>query len=110
MDGGHGIAEGGLHLSAVFLGRLNSLFQIADVVESVEDADDVDAVFDGLGAEGVHHVVGVVLIAQDVLAPEQHLQFCVLHVLADGAQALPRVLPRKRIHASKVAPPQHSRE
>ena len=95
VDGGHGIAEGGLHLSAVFLGRLNSLFQIADVVESVENADDVDAVFDGLGAEGVHHVVGVMLIAQDVLAPEQHLQFCVLHVLADGAQALPGVLPQK---------------
>ena len=95
VDGGHGIAEGSLHLSAVFLGRLDGLFQIADVVESVENADDVDAVFDGLGAEGVHHVVGVVLIAQDVLAPEQHLQLGVLHMLADGAQALPGVLPQK---------------
>ncbi len=64
-----------------------------------------------LAQKASDHVVGVVLIAQDVLAPEQQLQFCVLHVLADGAQALPGVfVPKKRMHTSKVAPPQHSRE
>ena len=95
MDGGHGVAEGGLHLSVVLLGGLDGLLQIADVVEGVEDADDIDAVLDALAAEGVHHVVGVVLVAQNVLAAEQHLQLRVLHVLADGAQALPRILFQK---------------
>ena len=92
MDGRDGVAEGGLHLSAVFLGGLDGLLQIAHVVQRVEDADDVNAVFNALGAEGIHHVVGIVLVAQNVLAAEQHLQLGVLHMLADGAQALPRIL------------------
>ena len=95
VDGGHGVAEGGLHLSAVLLGGLDGLLQIADVVEGVEDADDIDAVLHALAAEGVHHVVCVVLVAQNVLAAEQHLQLRVLHVLADGAQALPRIFVQK---------------
>ena len=95
VDGGHGIAEGGLHLSAVFLGGLDGLLQIAHVVESVENADDVDAVFDGLAAEGVHHVVGVVLVAQNVLAAEEHLQLGVRQVGAQLTQPLPRILVQK---------------
>ena len=95
VDGGHGIAEGGLHLPAVFPGGLDGLLQIAHVVERVENADDVNAVFNALGAERVHHVVGIVLVTQNVLAAEQHLQLGVLHMLADGAQTLPRVLVQK---------------
>ncbi len=95
MDGGDGVAQGRLHLAAVLLGGADGRLQIAHVVEGVEDADDVDAVFHALAAEGVHHVVGVVLVAQDVLAAVEHLQLGVLHVLADGAQPLPGVLVQK---------------
>ena len=92
VDGGDGVAHGGLHLAAVLPGGLDGLFQIPHIVQRVENADDVDAVFNGLAAESVHHIVGIVLVAQDVLATEQHLQLRVLHVLADGPQPLPRVL------------------
>lgn len=95
VDGGDGVAHGGLHLAAVLPGGLDGLFQIPHIVQRVENADDVDAVFNGLAAEGVHHVVGIVLVAQNVLATEQHLQLRVLHVLADGPQPLPRVLVQK---------------
>ena len=92
MDGGDGIGKGGLHHATVLLGGLDGLLQIADIVQGVEDADDVDAVLNRLAAEGVHHVVGVVLVAQDVLAPEQHLQLGVGQGLAELPQPLPGVL------------------
>ena len=95
VDGGDGVGEGGLHDAAVLLGGLDGLLQVPHVVEGVEDADDVDAVLNGLAAEGVHHVVGVVLVAQDVLAPEEHLQLGVGQVLAQGPQPLPGVLLQK---------------
>ena len=91
VDGGDGVAHGGLHLAAVLPGGLDGLFQVPHIVQRVENADDVDAVFNGLAAEGVHHIVGIVLVAQNILATEQHLQLRVLHVLADGPQPLPRV-------------------
>ena len=86
--GGHGALVG------VLLGGLQGGLDVAEVVEGVEDADHIDAVLDGQLHEFLHHVVVVVLIAQQVLAPEQHLQPGVGHVLADVAQPLPGVLPQ----------------
>ena len=45
--------------------------------------------------EVLHHVVGIVLVAQDVLAAEQHLQLGVGQALAQLAQALPGVFVQK---------------
>ena len=59
--------------AAVLLGELDGGFQVAHIVQRIENTDDIDAVFNGLAAELLHHVVGIVLVAQDVLAPEQHL-------------------------------------
>ena len=95
MNGGDGVAEGSLHHAAVFLGGFDGLFQVPHVVQRVENPDDVDAVFNGLAAEGVHHIVGVVLVAQDVLAPEEHLELRVGQSLAELPQTLPGVLVEK---------------
>ena len=73
-------------------GLLNGDLKVAHVVQRVENADDVDAVLHGILHELAHHVVGIVLIAQDVLAPQQHLQLGVGHLGADLAQSLPGVL------------------
>ena len=67
-------------------------FHVAGVVERVEDADDIDAVADRALDELFHHVVRIVLVAQDVLAAQQHLQLGVGQGLAQLAQALPRIL------------------
>ena len=95
VDGGDGVAHGSFHHAAVLFGGADGLLQVAHVVEGVEDADDVDAVFNGLAAEGIHHVVGVVLVAQDILSPEEHLKLGVGQSLAQCPQPLPGVLVQK---------------
>ena len=91
MDGADGVAHGHLRSAAVLLGGLHGGFHVADIVQRVEAADDVDAVFDALFDEELHHIVSIVLVAQQVLATQQHLQLGVGQTLAQDAQALPRV-------------------
>ncbi len=62
------------------------------VVHGVEDAEHVHAVFDGALDEALHHVIGVVAVAEQVLAAEQHLQRGLRHGLFELAQADPGVL------------------
>ena len=83
--GGHG-ARGG-----VLLGGFQRGGDVAEVVQCVEDTQHVDAVLDGQLHELLHHIVMIVLVAQQVLAPQQHLQAGVGHGLADLAQTLPGI-------------------
>ena len=78
-------------MCALLVGRLDSGLQVAGVVQSVEDADDVDAVGNRLLHEILDGVVSVGAVAQHILAAEQHLQLLVGQLLAQDAQALPRV-------------------
>ena len=86
-----GIAQGDLHMGFLLVGRLHRRLQVADVVEAVEDADDVDAVGHGFLHEILHHIVGVVVVSQDILAAEQHLQLGVLKSVSQLSQALPGI-------------------
>ena len=92
MHRAEGVADAALHMGLFLDGRLDGSLQVAGVVQGVEDAQDVDAVLDGKLHELLHHVVMVVLVAQQVLAAQEHLQLGVGHVLADVAQALPGIL------------------
>ena len=92
MDGRRRIAQRYLTASAVFLRGDDRLLQVADVVQRVENADDVDTVFDGLFAEQIDDVVGIVAVAQYVLPSEKHLQLRVLTDGADFAKPFPRIL------------------
>lgn len=65
---------------------------LADVVERVEDAEDVDAGGGGLLHEGVGHLGRVRGVADGVAAAQQHLQTDVGDGLAQGGQAFPGVL------------------
>ena len=76
----------------IFLGRLKCGGDVAEVVQCVEDTQDVDAVLDGQFDELLDDIVMVVLVAEQVLATQQHLQLGVGHGLADIAQSLPRIL------------------
>ena len=78
-------------LGGVLFRGLEGGFDVAEVVEGVKDADDVDAVFDAQLDKLLHHVVVVVLVAQQVLAAQKHLQAGVRHVFADVPQTLPGV-------------------
>ena len=72
-------------------GLVHRHFDVPQVVEGVEDADDVNAVFHALAHESPDDVIGIVLVSQQVLAAQQHLQLGVLYHFADLAQALPGI-------------------
>src|SRR5699024_8876858 len=62
------------------------------IVQSVENSDDVDTVLDGHLDEFVDDVVCIVLVTQNVLTSQKHLQLCVGHSLLKLTQSLPRIL------------------
>ena len=89
------VADGDFAVAAVFLGGLDGLLEVAQIVQRIEDADDVNAVLDGLFDELIHHVVRIMLVAENVLAAEEHLQLGVGHRLAQRAQTPPRIFVQK---------------
>ena len=84
-----------LHMTAVFLGGIDGSFQIADIVERVEDTHDVNAVVDGFLHEVFDDVVGIMAVAQHILTAEEHLELGVGTCLSNRAKAFPRVFPQK---------------
>ena len=88
-----GVADGHLGDGAA-LGEhgLDGRPHLVDVVQRVEDAEDVDAGGRGLGDEGLGHARRVRRVADGVASAQQHLEVDVRQRLAQGRQALPRVL------------------
>ena len=68
-----GIHQGALGMGAGSFGGLHGRFQVPGIVESIEDTDDVDTVVHAPFYEFRHHIICIVVVAQDVLATEQHL-------------------------------------
>ena len=95
LDGVHrrdGVADRGLGVLAGLLDGLQRHQEVTRVVQCVEDTEDVDAV-DGHALDALlDDVVGVVAIAEDGLAAQQHLVRGVRHRLLELAHALPRIL------------------
>ena len=92
VDGADGEAQRDLCPAAVLLDGLDRLTEIADVVQRVKDTDDLNAVFDGLLAEFFDDIVCIVLVAENVLPTEEHLQLGLGHMGFQRAQTLPRIL------------------
>ena len=65
---GDRVADGALDVLASFTNRVEARLHVALVVERVEDAEYVDAGLRRLFAECANHVVGVVAVADEVLA------------------------------------------
>ena len=69
----------------------------------IHDTDIINAIVYGLAAEIIHHIIGVMAVAQQVLPPQKHLQFCMLKALPQSAQTHPGILfekPQCRIKSS----------
>ena len=92
VDGGGGVGDGAGGDGAGLDGGFHGHLQVLGVVQRVEDADDVDAVFHGLLDKLLHEVIGIVGVTQHVLAPQQHLQLGVGHLGPDLPQPLPGIL------------------
>ncbi|GAR61314.1 hypothetical protein NGUA15_03104 [Salmonella enterica] len=90
-----GVRERALGVCAVAAHRLQGGFHIARVVHGIEDAEHVHAVFHRAFDKTLHHVIGVVAVAEQVLATQQHLQRGFGHGFFEFAQAQPRVFAEK---------------
>jgi hypothetical protein len=95
---GHGVADAALEVLAVLLDLGHDGLEVAVVVEGVEGAEDVHAVFTGAVHEGVGHVVGVVAVAHQVLGPQQHGEGGLLEIAFQGADAFPGIFVEKAVH------------
>jgi len=86
-----GVTDGSLGMLAGLLHRSDRGFEVAQVVQCIEDPKHIDAVVGGLAHESAYHVIGVVAITQQVLAAQQHLQARVGQCGAQLAQAFPGI-------------------
>ena len=91
MIGADGVDDAALHMCACFLGSTHSAFQVARIVERVEDTDDRNTVRYRAVDKLADYVVSVMIIAEDILAAQQHLNRGFAQMLFECAQALPRV-------------------
>ena len=72
--------------------KLQMLLRGQNILGYKHYADDVVDYFVKKSIDNGIDIIRVVLVAQQVLAAQQHLQLGLGHVLFDGAQALPRIL------------------
>ena len=103
---------GALNVLLRLLDRLEGRLEVALVVERVEDAEDVDPGFGRLLDEGLDDVVGVVPVADEVLAAEQHLKRGLLDPLLELDEPLPGILVEiaRRHVEGRSAPDLHRME
>jgi hypothetical protein len=95
VDGTDGIADGGFDMFAASFHFSHGPFDVADIVQCVEDAEDVDAIGSGPFDEPFQHIVGIVPISDQVLSPEQHLELGIGHGGAQRAEPFPGILFEK---------------
>ena len=91
MYGAGGVGNGTGGQRTGFDGGFHGQFDIPQVIQRVENADNIDAVGYAALNKAHHHVIGVMLITQQVLTAQEHLQFGMGHFLPERPQPLPRV-------------------
>ena len=89
------VGDGALEQTAALLDGLGVVHDVADVVQRVEHTEDLDAVAVRRVDEAVHDLLGVVLVADEVLPAREHGKRRIGRVRLDGAQTLPGVLVQK---------------
>ena len=91
MNGALRIADCARYHSPAFESGFGCRFEVAKIVECVEDTDNIDAVVNGFFHKHLDDFVGIVLVTQEVLTSQKHLEFGIRHCLAQVAQTLPRI-------------------
>ena len=86
-----GINKRTLGMGTGFLDGLHGAFQVPCIIKGIKNADNINAVCHASFNEFRNDIVCIVVIAQEVLTAKQHLQFGILHMAADGAQAFPGI-------------------
>ena len=88
-----GINETALYMRLLlcFQGCSNSSLQVGNVVQCIEDTEHAYAVLGSLSYESTNYIVGIMVVAQQILAAEQHLNRGV-QVCLEGIKTLPWIL------------------
>ena len=81
-------------MSAALKSFVNCNLDIAKVVECVKNSDDINTVFNALSDEGSYDIIGIVLVAEKILATEKHLKLCVGTSLSDFAKSFPGIFAK----------------
>ncbi|MBT9159987.1 MAG: hypothetical protein DDT26_01260 [Dehalococcoidia bacterium] len=82
---------------AVLLDGFRGTLVVALVIHRIEDAKDIDAYLYGLFHKGVHQVIRVVAISNQILTSQEHRQRRVRHEPLQGARSLPRVFTQETV-------------
>ena len=102
-----GIAKRHLGDGAFPFDEFHRLFHVADVIQSIKDAKDVDAIVVSFDHKPLKYIVWIVLVADDVLPAEEHLKGCSGHHGFELADALPGVFVEKAHGRVEGSPTPH---
>ena len=92
VDRRHGVGNRALEVGSAFLDGVRVVDDVADIVQGVEDAEDVNAVLVGCMNEARAHFTGIVLVADEVLTTRKHGKTGVGGLRLNRAEAIPRIL------------------
>ena len=71
--------------------RFDRSLQVAQIVHTVKDTDDINAVCHGLLYKVLYHIVCVGAVSQDVLSSEEHLELCVFKSIPELSKSVPGI-------------------
>ena len=90
-----GIDQRALHMGAGFFPCPKGSFQVSRIIEGVKHTDNGDAVLHTLFDKLRYHVVGIMVVTQQVLAAQQHLDGRMGHPVTEDAKATPGIFIQK---------------
>ena len=85
MVGADGIYNAALNMCACFLSGTHCAFQVAGIVKSIENTDNRYAVINRTVYKFAYNVIGIMVIAQNVLTAQQHLNWGFAQMLFERA-------------------------
>ena len=95
MVGTDGIYNTALNMCACIFSGTHCAFQVASIVKSIENTDDGYAVINRTVYKFAYNVIGIMVITQNVLTAQQHLNRGFAQVLFERAQTLPGILVKE---------------
>ena len=72
------IAECDLGMALFLLRSFYCRLQIPDIIQTVKNTNNINTVCNGLLYEVFHYIICIMIITQDILSAEQHLQLGIL--------------------------------
>ena len=95
---GQRIADAALKVLLALLDDLDHRLEIPEVIQSIEDPENIHAVFAGALHKGFGQVIGIVAITHQVLASKQHREGGLLDVFLQSADAFPWIFTQEAMH------------